>query len=54
MDEENLNEFLKKKCFVEVPETHPDILRGARGTHTDWKMQQKVVGQFFAYITWAK
>ena len=32
MDEENLNEFkggtLKKKCVVEVPETHPDILRG--------------------------
>ena len=32
MDKENLNEFkgstLKKKCFIEGPETHPDILSG--------------------------
>ena len=32
MDKENLNELkggaLEQKCFIEAPETHPDILRG--------------------------
>ena len=32
LDKENLNEFkggtLMKKCFIEGPETHPDILSG--------------------------
>ena len=45
VDKENLNEFkggtLRKKCFIEAQETHPDILRGGHrlGTHTKWKRQ---------------
>jgi hypothetical protein len=34
LDKENLNEFkrisLRKKCFIEGPETHPDILLGGQ------------------------
>ena len=39
---------LMKKCFLEGLETHFDIL------HYQLKNAIKVVGQFFAYITWAK
>ena len=40
-----------KKCFLEAKETHPDILCG--GNRNPYQLK-KVVGQFFAYFTWAK
>ena len=43
-----------KKCFLEGPETHPDNLRGGHRNQYQFKNAIKMVGQFFAYITWAK
>ena len=39
-----------KKVFSGAKETHPDIFRGGQRN----SYQLEVVGQFFAYITWAK
>ncbi len=43
-----------KKCFLELRKHTLIFCMVVIGTHTNWKMQQKVVGQFFAYIAWAK
>ena len=44
MDKENLNEFkggtLRKKCFIEAQETHPDILRG--GHRHPYQMEKAI------------
>ena len=45
---------LRKKCFIEGPETHPDILCGGHRNPYQLENAVKVVGQFFANITWAK
>ena len=46
--------FLIKKGFLGAKETHPDILRGGLRNPYQLKNAIKNVGQFFAYITWAK
>jgi hypothetical protein len=45
---------LGKNCFIEVLKHSLIFCVVVIGTHTNWKMHKKVVGQFFAYITWAK
>ena len=44
-----------KKCFIEAPETLPNILRGDHRNLCQFKNAIKSGGTgFFAYITWAK
>ena len=45
MDKENLNEF--KKCFIEGPETHPDILHGGHRNPYQFKNAIKSGGTVF-------
>ena len=42
------------KCFLEAKETHPNILRGGHRNPYQLENAIKVVGQFFAFITWTK
>ena len=44
----------EKKCFLGAKKTHPDTLRGEHRNPYQLENALKVVGQFFAYITWAK
>ena len=40
--------LMKKKCFIEAPDTNPDILRGGHRKPYQFKNAKKVVGNFFA------
>ena len=42
------------KCFIEGPETHPDILHGGHRNLYQLENAIKSGGTVFAYITWAK
>ena len=58
LEKENLSNSkggpLWKKCFLRAKETPLDILRCGHRNPYQLENTKKKVGQFFAYITWAK
>ena len=44
----------KKKCFIEAPEPHPDILNGGHRNLYQLENAIKSGGTVFSYFTWAK